>query len=153
MNVFRLSKGKYKNQLSGVGASMYGGRWNSPGTEIIYTAANRSLAMAEILVHLEPSQIPDDYFMLTIAVPGDFSILRIEEKELPSRWNAPIIYHTETKKMGDQFIRENKFGFLKVPSAVTKSDFNFLINPFYDRFSEVKIMGAEPFPFDGRFFR
>lgn len=153
MNVFRLSKGKYKNQLSGVGASIYGGRWNSPGTEVIYTAANRSLAMAEILVHLEPSQIPDDYFMLTIEVPDDFSILEIEKKDLPPRWNAPIIYRSETKKMGDLFIRENKYGLMKVPSAVTKGDFNFLINPFYERFSEVEIMEAERFPFDGRLFR
>ena len=153
MNVFRLSKGKYKNQLSGVGASIYGGRWNSPGTEIIYTAANRSLAMAEILVHLEPSQIPDDYFMLTIEVPDGFPISILNEKDLPPHWNAPIIYHPLTKKMGDRFIRENKYALLKVPSAVTKGDFNFLINPFYERFQEIKIVAADRFPFDGRFFR
>jgi len=51
VEVYRLSRGKYARPLSGKGASIYGARWNSPGIELIYTAANRSLAMAEVFVH------------------------------------------------------------------------------------------------------
>ncbi len=69
MEVFRLSRAKYATQLSGFGASLKGARWNSRGTEIIYTAQNRSLAMAEIAVHFSLSMLPRDYRMLTIHVP------------------------------------------------------------------------------------
>lgn len=52
MQVFRLSRKKYADVLSGQGAAIRGARWNSKGTEVIYTAENRSLAMAEVLIHL-----------------------------------------------------------------------------------------------------
>ena len=42
MKVFRLSKKKYAEELSGKGASKSGNRSNSKGTEIIYTAESRS---------------------------------------------------------------------------------------------------------------
>ena len=42
MKVFRLSKKKYAEELSGKGASKSGNRLNSKGTEIIYTAESRS---------------------------------------------------------------------------------------------------------------
>jgi len=51
MEVFRLSRAKYADQLSGYGAALKGARWNSRGVEMIYAAENRSLAMAEVLVH------------------------------------------------------------------------------------------------------
>lgn len=49
---YRLARKKYPVELSGRGAALRGARWNSPGTEIIYTARNRALAMAEVAVHL-----------------------------------------------------------------------------------------------------
>ena len=51
MEVFRLTRSKFSNILSGKGAAEKGARWNSMGMELIYTAANRSLAMAEVAVH------------------------------------------------------------------------------------------------------
>ena len=50
MKVFRLTRKKYAEILNGKGASKSGNRWNSKGTEIIYTAESRSLAMAELVV-------------------------------------------------------------------------------------------------------
>jgi RES domain-containing protein len=52
MKVFRLSREKYATPLSGEGAAKYGTRWNPIGISLIYTAQNRSLAMAEVAVHL-----------------------------------------------------------------------------------------------------
>ena len=46
MEVFRLTRTKFYTSLSGKGAAEKGARWNSIGLELIYTAANRSLAMA-----------------------------------------------------------------------------------------------------------
>lgn len=39
---------------------------------------------------------------------------------------------------------------LKVPSAVTQDEFNYLLNPFHIEFSKIMISGYVPFPFDKR---
>jgi RES domain-containing protein len=42
---------------------------------------------------------------------------------------------------------------LKIPSSVTKGDFNILINPNHPDFKRIAIQSIEPFPFDRRIFR
>ena len=152
MDVFRLSKEKHAHALSGKGAALKGARWNSAGIEIIYTAANRSLAMAEVAVHLTLATIPDDFVMLTIQIPGDISILKLSPTDLPINWNA-FPYPPANQKIGDSFIQENKFCLLQIPSAVTRGDYNMLINPNHKDFAKIKITATEKFPFDKRIFR
>ena len=151
MEVFRLSKDKYAYELSGYGASLYGGRWNSKGIEIVYTSGNRSLAMAEVLVHLSKNLIPDNYKIITIDIPDDLRINEIYEEILPINWNVfpPSI---KTQIIGNEFISQNKYSVLKVPSAITKGDFNFLLNPYNIDFKKIKIINIENFSFDRRFF-
>jgi RES domain-containing protein len=151
MEVFRLSRQKYANTLSGKGAAIKGARWNSPGVELIYTAGNRSLAMAEVAVHFTYSTLPDDYRMITINIPGRIKIKKIREKDLPSDWkNFP--FPLSTQKFGDNFVRENKYCLLRVPSVVTRGDYNILINPNHKDFGSIKITRTEIFPFDKRIF-
>ena len=149
MIVYRLTPGRFKNTLSGKGASVYGARWNSIGTELIYTACNRSLAMAEVLVHLEMDEIPGDYFMMDVFVP-DFPSGEVLPEDLDFMWSHPLNYNRAAQKIGDSFIRSNELLSLKVPSAVTKGEFNYLINPFHRDFKKVEIVGCEKFPFDMR---
>ena len=77
MELFRLCREKYIKPLSGKGAAIKGARWNSVGVELIYTASNRSLAMAEVAVHFTMATLPDDYMMVTIQVPDDLKIKTI----------------------------------------------------------------------------
>jgi len=152
MEVYRLSRKKFARPLSGKGAAIKGARWNSMGVEMIYTAANRSLAMAEVVVHLTLATLPADYIMLTIFIPDDTSIQKLTIKNLPNRWNAfpPV---PATQAIGDKFILENKFCLLQIPSAVTQGDFNVLINPNHAEFKKIKIISTEKFPFDKRIFK
>ncbi|WP_416864666.1 MAG: RES family NAD+ phosphorylase [Imperialibacter sp.] len=152
MEVFRLSRLKYISDLSGKGAAIKGARWNSIGTEIIYTASNRSLAMAEVAVHFSLATIPDDYYMLTIFIPDNTSIITLQVNDLPSRWNQ-FPHNKNTQKYGDDFVNANKHCLLKIPSVVTRGDHNILINPFHSEFSKIKITAREKFPFDERLFR
>jgi RES domain-containing protein len=152
METYRLSRQRYADVLSGKGAAIKGGRWNSTGIEMIYVATSRALAMAEVLVHLSSGTMMDDYMMLTIHVPDVISMLHTLPAELPKDWNAiPAIM--DTKKIGDAFIREGRACLLRVPSAVVKGDHNLLINPFHAEFKEIKLIAAEPFPFDHRMFK
>lgn len=147
MRVFRLSKKKYSKELSGKGASKSGNRWNSKGTEIIYSAESRALAMAEVAVHLTLATLPGDYVMIEIDIPDDIPTKKLELKDLPGNWNnhPPNI---GTQKIGDKFIDSNEFCVLEVPSAVVQGDCNYLINPYHKQFKKIKISSIINFPFD-----
>lgn len=149
MIVFRLSRAKYKNQLSGKGASLKGGRWNSPGTELIYCATNRSLAMAEVVVHLTIGTLPKDYFMIEIEIPKQVKYKTISD--LPADWNK-FPHPSLCRHIGDQFVQDQRDLIMKVPSAVTQGDFNILINPAHHLFKKVKIVSTAQFAFDRRLF-
>lgn len=152
MEVFRLVKEKFSYQLSGQGAALNGGRWNSVGVELIYTASNRSLAMAEVAVHLSVDNLPDDFKMVTIHIPDDISIMKLTRADLPANWNT-FPPPSADQKIGDKFVFENRYCVLMIPSAVTQGDFGFLINPNHPDFARIKIIGNDKFPFDKRIFK
>ena len=152
MEVFRLSRVQYANTLSGAGAAIKGGRWNSIGFELVYTAGNRSLAMAEVAVHFTIATLPNDYLMVTINIPDDLQIAEIAEYELPRNWNA-FPHPSSTQKIGDHFILQGEHCVSKIPSVVTKGDYNFLINPNHRDFKRISISETEKFPFDKRIFK
>jgi RES domain-containing protein len=152
MRVFRLIRKKYGIELSGKGAALSGNRWNSRGTELIYTSESRALAMAEVAVHLSLSILPKDYVMVEIEIPNSVSISSLKTDDLPQGWNS-FPHLLDTQKIGDDFVAERKSCVLKVPSAVVPGDFNFLINSNHLDFSAIKIVGYKDFPFDQRLFQ
>ena len=152
MEVFRLSREKFADTLSGKDAAIKGARWNSAGVEIIYTAANRSLAMAEIAVHFTLATLPGDYMMITIFVPDNISLQKLSVADLPFHWNT-FPHPATTQIIGDQFIGHNKYCVLQIPSAVTQGDYNMLINPNHPDFKRIKIIIKKKFPFDKRIFK
>lgn len=152
MKVFRLSRKKYANELSGKGASLSANRWNSKGAEIIYCASSRALAMAEVAVHLNLALIPNDYLMLEIYIPDSIKIQKIDNNKMPSGWDL-FPHISPTQKIGDDFMSQNKYCVLSVPSAVVKGDFNYLLNPFHRDFKNIEIVNSYSFSFDQRFFK
>ena len=68
MQLYRLCRQKFAD-LSGLGAKQTGGRWNRRGVAALYTAENASLAILEVLVHLDKSEIPVDFVLLETTVP------------------------------------------------------------------------------------
>lgn len=152
MEAYRLSREKFASTLSGKGAALKGARWNSIGVELVYAAANRSLAMAEVAVHFTIATLPADYMMITIFIPDDISIQILNVSDLPIGWNV-FPHPSNTQVIGDSFIADNKFCVLQIPSAVTQGDFNLLINTKHQEFKRIKIKSIERFPFDKRIFK
>ncbi len=151
MTVYRLSREKYVNDLSGMGAWLNGGRWNSRSKFALYTAQNVSLAKLEVAVHLDLDLIPNDYMLVEIYLPDDSSIKTFGFDDLVSDWNS--IPHSEsTQLIGDDFLEANEFLALKVPSAIVSQEFNCIINPQHSEFSLVKVINVEAFSFDERLF-
>lgn len=151
MIVFRLSKSKFANNLSGKGAEKSGGRWNSKGIALVYTSESRALCTTEIAVHTPLGNLPLDYMLITIEIPEDVPIHEIVTTDIPANWKSFPHSHS-TQEIGDNFVTECKYAVLKVPSVVVQGDFNFLINPAHEESSKIKSLSIESFDFDERLF-
>ena len=147
MNVFRIARSLYAQDLSGTGARMVGGRWNTKGIALLYTAESRALAAMELAVRVDFSRKPKDLVLVTIGLPKDAKISGPEK--LPEDWNH-FPHRALTRQIGDNFVMEGKSLILKVPSAVVKGDYNYLINPLHPGFKYVRILDITPFDFDNR---
>lgn len=152
MLVYRLSKQKYKEDLSGIGAS-YGAnnRWNTKGTKLLYTSSSRALACAEVSVHIPFGLLPKDeeYYMMCINIPNGIKLLEPKSDSLPLAWNSRPV-RPESQEFGDNFVLGSEFAVLKVPSIVVAGDYNYLINPKHADSKMIKLIKTEPFPFDPR---
>lgn len=126
-------------------------RWNSKGTEIVYTANSRALAVCEVSVHLPLGLLPKNYLMVEIEIPDSIAIQTIPPNTLPSGWNkTPPL--ASSRFFGDEFVIQSKYAILQVPSAVVQGDYNYLINPKHSDFGKIKINKKDAFPFDMRLF-
>jgi RES domain-containing protein len=83
--VFRLTSGRYLGN-DGLGASLYGGRWNHKGTAVIYTAESRALCALEMLVNSD--ELAGDYVRVPIDVPDEIAVQLITTADLPQGWDA-----------------------------------------------------------------
>jgi len=114
---------------------------------MVYTSSTPSLALLETVVHL-PSIPKEKYYLATIKIPEE-KILELKESDLPADWfvyPAPVVL----KAIGDQFILENKFLAMKVPSALIALESNILLNPKHTDFAKVKLVSSEEMTFDRR---
>jgi RES domain-containing protein len=134
--------------FSGEGARLYGGRWNSPGTAVIYVSEHESLAALEILVHLQP--LPPDGRYLSYRLDWDDKLTdSFPIKNLPAHWNAEPP-DSRTMQIGDEWIRTGKSVALAVPSILSASEMNFLLNPRHPDFKKIKISQPTEYRFDSR---
>lgn len=151
MIVFRLSKSKYSKDLSGKGAEISGGRWNSKGVALLYTSQSRALCTTEIAVHTPLGNIPINYEIISIEIPDKIKIKELDIRLLPLDWKSFPHPHS-TQEIGDNFVKNKKFLVLKTPSVVVQGEFNYLINPNHKDFIKLKIKLIEPFEFNERLF-
>jgi RES domain-containing protein len=151
MILYRLAKENYVDDLSGTGARLYGGRWNSKGMAAVYLASSKALALLEVLVHLPPLIEPKNYFCAEIEVPEN-SVTEISIAGLPYNW-ADMQSPPALKSIGDDFLQENKYLLLKVPSAIVQAEYNYLLNVQHPDMKNVRVVKKELFNFDKRLYK
>ena len=147
MIVYRITNETYKNDISGNGAALYGSRWNSKGTPLLYTSQFISLSILESLVHLRKIEIPPTQYLLQIEFPDENEIAKISYKKIKKNWHKELEY---TQWLGDQFLQNNRNLTLQVPSAIVLQENNFLLNPLHPDFKKVKITASELLELDKR---
>ncbi|WP_022947677.1 RES family NAD+ phosphorylase [Methylohalobius crimeensis] len=150
LTAYRLVKRKWAAQaFDGEGAKRFGGRWNSRGNPCIYLAVSESLAILEMLVHLDDHRLLRHYVLFELALP-DREILYLASENLPDCWRddpAP----PETAEIGDSWLKEHASLALAVPSVIVPREWNLLLNPAHPGFAEVVGRAREqPFEPDRR---
>ena len=150
MQVFRLTKSTYANDLSGVGAAIAGGRWNKKGRAVVYTSENIALALLEIVVHLPPMFQPDLRF-LTLEIPEE-KIQILKKEQLPDNWYQ-YPSPRSLKALAEPYYQNLDILGIKVPSSIVHDQYSLVLNPLSTYFKEVKIIDQSPFIFDPRLYR
>lgn len=148
MTLYRISKKEYINDLSGIGAMLFGGRWNLKGVKALYTSGSVSLSVLEVIANLSADKINLGLYVAEIDFPDKHSIQLVED--LPINWNTyPYTY--QTVKLGTQFLKSGELC-LKVPSAIVTTEFNYILNPSHGDFMDIRIKDVRPLILDKRLF-
>lgn len=152
IRAWRITHKDYKESaFTGEGAKLFGGRFNSEGSPLIYASASLSLAMLEILVQNKDQ----DYFKNCVVYYADIPqelIFKPDRKKLPEGWDK-IPYGTVSQKYGDKWIMSGDKPVLQVPSVVVSIENNYLINPLHYDFQNISFSSCEIVGFDERIHR
>ncbi len=153
MKVYRITKKKYQDDLSGKGAELYGGRWNPIGTPALYTSESRALCVLELLVHTQKELVPPLYIIQTIAIPDslDKEIKKLDIHDLNPDWDK--LQHPEwTEILGNDYFKKGCLGII-VPSCIIRFERNIVLNPNSEHYSELTAESKVDFELDKRLFR
>ena len=140
IELFRIHGAAY-DAFDTMGTVLFGGRWNSRGVPVVYTAQHISLAALEVLVHAGGKKIPPKV-LTRILVPQNIEI-----------GEASSLDFAAAPRFGDRWIAESRTAVLRVPSiTVNGLEFNYLLNPLHPDFPRITRKTPIPFQFDDRFF-
>jgi RES domain-containing protein len=138
MDLWRLCRRAHAD-LSGEGAGIFGGRWNSPGRPVVYLAEHPALAALEVRVHLD---LPFEL------LPNDFVLMRVL---WPDRLIGEVAdADSKTVAAGDAWLAERRSAALRVPSVLLPYAWYVLLNPRHSEIAHASIANLEPFHFDPR---
>jgi RES domain-containing protein len=148
MRVWRIAR-RVHSSLDGEGARRAGGRWNSPGTPVVYTSGSLSRAVLELLVHTDPDLVPGDLRAFEIDVPDRIRSKPLEPGTLPSNWRN-IPNHPGCRAVGDKWLQRQDSAVLAVPSSLVPEELNYLINPAHPDAGTIRVVRSRAFSFDRR---
>jgi RES domain-containing protein len=156
MKVWRICRERYvESALTGEGARLAGGRWNSVDVPMVYASWCLSLAALEVFVNLDPGNQPTDLVWIAIEAPVDEQWKRRDAKEfissLPPHWRERD--NPDTRMFGDDWTRSNRSAGLVVPSVLIEGEWNVLLNPAHPDAKKIRVVEKKPFRFEERMFK
>lgn len=137
------------SSFDGEGARLYGGRWNSRGTPLVYVSQTLSQAILEILVHTDTRHLERSEFVFFKVEFADKLVETLDPATLAKGWDAKV-GQMSTRLAGDCWFTEARSAVLRVPSVIARGEVNYLLNPEHEQISQVRIHGPEPVLFDSR---
>jgi formylglycine-generating enzyme required for sulfatase activity/RES domain-containing protein len=146
------------NDLSGNGAALSPGRWNSLDRPIVYSSSSIALACLETVVHLagdDPLPFPRQLVRITIPSHHWQQRKRFAKQELSGWDSAPTPEHAEdwlaaTRAWGDAWLLGLESLLAEVPSVIVPEETNLLLNPFHPAHGELVAEIVRPWVYDTR---
>ena len=146
---WRIADGRF-DVFSPVGASLVGGRWNSPGLGVVYASRSYAGAMLECLAHAGIGRVPTTHVAIEIDIAATVSVEQLDEGSLPVGWDHADMH--VARAFGDAWLREQRTAVLLVPSVVARREMNVLLNPRHADFTKIVAGCPEPVVWDARLF-
>ena len=146
---WRIADGRFE-VFSPVGASLVGGRWNSPGLGLIYASRSYAGAMLECLAHAGIGRMPRTHVAIEIVIPAAMLVEQHDPSSLPAGWDHADL--RVARDFGNAWLRERRTAVLVVPSVVARKEGNVLLNPQHPDFSKIGTGSPEPVIWDARLF-
>lgn len=138
ITAWRITLERYAQAaMTGEGAKLFGGRWNPVGYPAVYLAEHLSLAILEMVVHVDSTDKIGNF----VAVPVTFeqnSIYPVPVSSLPENWSALPI-PSATQQMGKQWLERNEYLVMQVSSSVVPIEANYVVNPLHKDFKRIEI--------------
>lgn len=149
MILYRFAHHLFADDLTGTGAKLHGGRWNSIGTNVLYTSGSISLALLEILVNAGSFEALQPFKLIQLTLPDTAIKYQIHTKNLKKNWHLDFSY---TQWMGTEILQEKKALVIECPSAIIPQESNFLLNPLHKDYAKIRMKELRDFYFDERLF-
>ena len=139
------------DDLTGTGAKITGGRWNRPGTALVYAAESIALAALETVVHLTGgTPLPLNRILVRIDVPDEqWAARTLFDGPAGVGWDVepPGIV---SLGWGDAWAAAGRSLLAQVPSVVVPEANNVLINPAHAAVATLRVTRVRRWTYDGR---
>ncbi len=149
ITAWRIVSANYKDKaFVGDGARIHGGRWNSKGVAVVYTADSLALASIEMIVNLPAPKLLQKYVRISARIGLDL-VSDLSAADFPEDWNSRPI-SPSTRAVGDHWVKKQSSAVLRVPSIVVPDEYNYLLNPSHPDFVKIEIGKPIIYYFDPR---
>lgn len=130
------------------GSTIAPGRWNTPGSPVIYSSEHYSTAVLEKLVH-GSGRLPPNQHYVQVTIPRGLTYEVLLGAAVPGWDTMPAV---ASKRFGEDWCLQRRSAILFVPSVVARLDNNILINPAHPEFSSIAVSLHQPVYWDKRLF-
>jgi RES domain-containing protein len=147
--LWRVVKRKHAaTAFDGKAAQRFGGRWNSPGRRAVYVSASKSLAVLEVLVHLDVGRPLPRLVAFSFDVDSKL-VDQLGAAQLPRQWRT-LRGLLATQQIGDGWLASGGALALAVPSTIVPEELNYLLDPTHPAFRRLRFGRSIPFLLDPR---
>ncbi len=141
------------HDLTGRGAERSGGRWNRPGTALVYASTSRALACLETVVHLGADTLPLNRYLVEITLSAELwaAAAELDAAQLVG-WDA-MPAGKASLDWGSAWAKAGRSLLARVPSVIVPEEMNVLINPAHPDAAQLRAVKQRRWLYDARLGR